>query len=349
MSFIEIRNLRKVYRIGSEKVVALNQIELDIERGEVLCILGTSGSGKSTLLNMLAGLEKPNRGSIKIGKYDITKLSENRLATFRQKNVGFVFQSYNLLPALTALENVAMPLMFRGVGKQKRNRLALQMLSEVGLKNRARHKPTQMSGGQQQRVGIARAFVAKPKIVFADEPTGNLDTRTTMEVMNLMVNMSRENNQTFILVTHDSEISLFADRVIHIIDGNIEKDERVTDEQRAPLMAAVEQINREKAEQAAKEALEKEQRKANAAAKKGKGKPRKERPRREKGNKPEQEGNPQSGLFGWLPHRRHGQQPVAEQAGETPAAAEEPTSEPAAPEQRADEQKNDEQGAIAHE
>lgn len=262
MSFIEIRNLRKVYRIGSEKVVALDNINLDIQRGEVLCILGTSGSGKSTLLNMLAGLEKPTRGSVKIGAVDVCTLSEKRLALFRQKNVGFIFQSYNLMPALTAIENVAMPLMFRGMGKARRNRAALKMLTGVGLKNRARHKPTQMSGGQQQRVGIARAFVAKPKIVFADEPTGNLDTKTTYDVMNLMVRMSRENNQTFILVTHDSEIAVFADRVIHIIDGKIEKDVTVADEQREKLAQVLEEIERDKALQAELEAQQAEEKKA---------------------------------------------------------------------------------------
>ncbi len=273
MSFIQIHNLRKVYRIGSEKVVALDDINLEIGRGEVLCILGTSGSGKSTLLNMLAGLEKPTRGTIRIGKTNIGTLSENKLALFRQKHIGFIFQSYNLMPALTALENVAMPLMFRGIGKSKRNRLALKMLTEVGLKNRAKHKPTQMSGGQQQRVGIARAFVARPKIVFADEPTGNLDTKTTLDVMNQMVTMSRENNQTFILVTHDSEISLFADRVIQIIDGKIERDEPVTPEQRAALDAQLAELAIEKEQLAIKEAEEREvrkQKRAMAKQKKGK-------------------------------------------------------------------------------
>ena len=317
MSFIEIRNLRKVYRIGSEKVVALNNINLDIERGEVLCILGTSGSGKSTLLNMLAGLEKPSRGTVTVGgKYDITRLSENRLTKFRQKNVGFVFQSYNLMPALTAIENVAMPLLFRGVGKSKRNKLALQMLNEVGLKNRARHKPTQMSGGQQQRVGIARAFVAKPKIVFADEPTGNLDTKTTYEVMNLMVKISRENNQTFILVTHDSEISLFADRVIRIIDGNIESDERVTEEQRAVLQEELEKIRLEKEAEAEKEAAEKEQRKAaKVEAQKGKGKKPKPDKKAKKGKEPPeaQGGTPKKSLFGGLFRKGKNQPPEAVQ------------------------------------
>ncbi|MBC8569328.1 ABC transporter ATP-binding protein [Zongyangia hominis] len=221
---IEVKNLRKVYRIGTEKVVALQKIDLEIQKGEVCCILGTSGSGKSTLLNMLAGLEKPTRGQALLSGVDVTQLSERKLAKFRQRNVGFVFQSYNLMGGLTALENVAMPLTYQGVSRAKRNKRARAMLKAVGLGNRIYHKPTQMSGGQQQRVGIARAFVAKPKIVFADEPTGNLDTKTTMEVMELMVKMARKNNQTLVIVTHDPEISVFADRIVHITDGLIDSD-----------------------------------------------------------------------------------------------------------------------------
>ncbi len=223
-NIITVKNLRKVYKIGKESVVALNNINLEIRKGEVCCILGTSGSGKSTLLNQLAGLEKPTSGAVYIGKSNISKFSENRLAGFRQRNIGFIFQSYNLLTALTAVENVSMPLMFKGMSKKKREKLAAFMLKQVGLGSRLTHKPTQMSGGQQQRVGIARAFVAKPKIVFADEPTGNLDTKTTIEVMELMVRMSRENNQTFVLVTHDKELADYADRIVTLIDGNIISD-----------------------------------------------------------------------------------------------------------------------------
>ncbi len=221
---IRIEHLRKVYVIGTEKVVALEDINLTIHRGEVCCVLGTSGSGKSTLLNMLAGLEKPTRGDIYIGKHNIAKMNEKTLTRFRQKHVGFVFQSYNLMPALTAIENVAMPLVFRGVGKKEREKAAKRMLKNVGLSDRAHHRPTQMSGGQQQRVGIARAFVSKPAILFADEPTGNLDSKTTLEVMQLMTGMARENNQTLIIVTHDRDIAQYADRIIHIIDGQIDSD-----------------------------------------------------------------------------------------------------------------------------
>ncbi len=221
MAFIEIRNLRKVYRLGTEKVYALKKIDLEINKGEICCILGTSGSGKSTLLNMLAGLEKPTRGDIFINGVNIAKLNERRLARFRQENTGFVFQSYNLIPQLNALENVGMPLMFKGIPKRLRNKKALHMLKAVGLTDRRKHLPNQMSGGQQQRVGIARAFVAKPNVIFADEPTGNLDTKTTIDVMNLMVEMCRTHNLTLIIVTHDIEIAAYADRIVHIIDGEI--------------------------------------------------------------------------------------------------------------------------------
>ena len=182
-AIIKIENLYKIYPVGKEKVVALGGINLEIPKGQICCILGTSGSGKSTLLNQLAGLEKPTKGRVLIGGVNVSALSEGQLAKFRQKNVGFIFQSYNLLQSYSALENVAMPLMFRGIGKGLRNRRAKVILKQVGLGKRMHHKPAQMSGGQQQRVGIARAFVAKPKIVFADEPTGNLDTKTTKEAV----------------------------------------------------------------------------------------------------------------------------------------------------------------------
>lgn len=224
MGLIHVEDLRKVYRVDQEKIVALNRINLTVESGEICCILGTSGSGKSTLLNIMAGLEKPSKGRVMIDDVEVTALNERDLALFRQKNVGFVFQSYNLMPTLSAIENVAMPLMFRGLGKLQRNKEAIKMLHAVHLGNRLMHRPTQMSGGQQQRVGIARAFVAHPKIVFADEPTGNLDTKTTKEVMEIMVGMAREYQETLILVTHDQDIARYADRIITIVDGNVLSD-----------------------------------------------------------------------------------------------------------------------------
>lgn len=225
MSLIHVKDIRKVYRVDKERVVALNRINLKIEQGEICCILGTSGSGKSTLLNIMAGLEKPTKGSVLIEKQDIAQMTEKQLALFRQLNIGFIFQSYNLMPTMTAVENVAMPLMFKGIARKERNREAKKMLKRVNLGSRLSHKPTQMSGGQQQRVGIARAFVAKPKIVFADEPTGNLDSKTTTEVMEMIVRMARRYHETLILVTHDQEIAQYADRIIHLVDGNIVSDE----------------------------------------------------------------------------------------------------------------------------
>lgn len=222
---MKLTDVSKIYRIGTEKVVALDNISLEIPKGEICCILGTSGSGKSTLLNLMAGLERPTKGNIKIKGKNIERMSENSLARFRQKHVGFVFQSYNLLPALTALENVSLPLVFRGVSKKVRNQKAKRILEQVGLGTHIKHKPNQMSGGQQQRVGIARAFIGNPEIVFADEPTGNLDSKTTVEIMNLITNLARENNQTLIIVTHDVNIAKYADRVVYILDGNIEKIE----------------------------------------------------------------------------------------------------------------------------
>lgn len=217
--------MRKVYRIGTEKVVALNKVTLDIYQGEVCCILGPSGSGKSTLLNMMAGLEKPSKGKILVKGKNITKMNEKHLAKLRQSHVGFIFQSYNLMSSLTALENVSLPLMFRNVSKSKREIEAMHMLKAVGLKKYIMHKPTQMSGGQQQRVGIARAFMGTPAIIFADEPTGNLDSKTSAEVMQIMLEMVRKNNQTLIIVTHDVEVAQFADKVVYILDGDIEKIE----------------------------------------------------------------------------------------------------------------------------
>ena len=208
---ISVRKLRKVYVMGQERVIALRNINLDIARGEVCCIFGTSGSGKSTLLNQLAGLEKPTHGVVRIGGVPISSLNENELAAFRQKHIGFVFQSYNLLPELTAGENVAMPLMFK-------------MLCRVGLKDRIQHFPSQMSGGQQQRVGIARAFITRPEVVFADEPTGNLDSKTTKEVMHMIRDFAKRFHQTIVLVSHDPEMTEYADRIITLIDGEIVSD-----------------------------------------------------------------------------------------------------------------------------
>ena len=222
---IKIRNLKRIYKMGTEKVYALNGVDLDIYQGEILCLLGTSGSGKSTLLNMIAGLDRPTEGTIQIGNVDFTGLSEAKVTHFRQLYVGFVFQSYNLIPTLSALDNVALGLIFKGVPKKERDKQSVEILEKVGLGDRVHHKPSEMSGGQQQRVSIARAFVDKPRIVFADEPTGNLDTKTSFEVMNLMCQMARDYNQTLIIVTHDVDTSIYADRIVELRDGKIVREE----------------------------------------------------------------------------------------------------------------------------
>lgn len=223
-AIIRTENLTKTFVLGTEKVTALNDVSISVEKGQICAVLGTSGSGKSTLLNMLAGLERPTSGSVYIGSHRIDKMTERELTLFRQKFTGFVFQSYNLIPSLTALENVAMPLMFKGVGKQEREARALEMLRLVGLENRKNHRPFEMSGGQQQRVGIARAFVSNPRVIFADEPTGNLDSETTKNVMRLVCGLVHENNSTMILVTHDNGVAEFADKIITIIDGKISNE-----------------------------------------------------------------------------------------------------------------------------
>ncbi len=204
--------------------MALDRVNLSIPQGQICCIFGESGSGKSTLLNQLAGMEKPTRGGVRIGGVPVSKLDERELAAFRQKHLGFVFQSYNLLPNLTALENVAMPLMFRGVPKEQRERAARGVLKRVGLGHRLSHYPRQMSGGQQQRVGIARAFVTKPEVVFADEPTGNLDSKTKTEVMTMICAFAHDFNQTIVLVTHDPQMASYADRIVTLLDGRITSD-----------------------------------------------------------------------------------------------------------------------------
>ena len=223
---IEVKNVKKIYRMGNEVIPAVDDVSFDIYKGEFCCLLGTSGSGKSTLLNLMAGIEKLTSGQILIKGKNIAKMSENSLARFRQKYLGFVFQSYNLIGSMTALENVEFPLVFKRIPRKKRLKMAKDVLEKVGLEKRLSHKPKEMSGGQQQRVGIARAFVAKPEIVFADEPTGNLDTKTTKEVMELIKSIAKDNNQTIVMVTHDRSLASYADKVIHILDGKVQSIEQ---------------------------------------------------------------------------------------------------------------------------
>ena len=222
---IQVKNLYKIYKVGTNNVYALNGVDFTMYKGEFCAIVGPSGSGKSTLLNMLAGLEKPSKGEIVIAGKHMERMNENQLVAFRRDHVGFIFQSYNLLQTMNAVENVAFPLSFRGVPKAVRNKKAMKYLKLVGLEKQAKHMANAMSGGQQQRVGIARALVVNPKIIFADEPTGNLDSKTTREVLNLMRKIVREQNQTLVMVTHDNYIAGFADRQFHIVDGKIFKIE----------------------------------------------------------------------------------------------------------------------------
>ncbi|MDE6913631.1 MAG: ABC transporter ATP-binding protein [Lachnospiraceae bacterium] len=218
---IMVKDLYKVYRIGENRIRALNGVSFSINRGEFCAIVGTSGSGKSTLLNMLAGLEKPTKGEIVITGEHMETKNENQLVKFRREHIGFIFQSFNLMGTMNAVENVALPLTFQGVSKKERLRRAKKMVHLVGLDKYWDHRPNQMSGGQQQRVGVARALVVKPEIIFADEPTGNLDSNTSQEIMKLMQNVVREQNQTLIMVTHDNMLASFADRIIRIVDGKI--------------------------------------------------------------------------------------------------------------------------------
>ena len=222
---IQVKNLHKIYSIGKNKVHALNGVSLEIYQGEFCAIVGTSGSGKSTMLNMLAGLEKPTKGEVIIGGEHIEKMNENQLVKFRRDHVGFIFQSFNLLQTMTAQENVALPLVFRGEDKKERMKKAGELLDLVGLPEHKKHKPNEMSGGQQQRVGVARALVVDPEIIFADEPTGNLDSNTSRDIMSMMQKVVREQNKTLVMVTHDNHLASIADRIFHIIDGKIVKIE----------------------------------------------------------------------------------------------------------------------------
>ena len=218
---IDVRNAVKTYHVGAVDVRALQGVSVKIRRGEVACIIGRSGSGKSTLLNVLAGLEKVTSGEIVILGKRLERMTQGELIVFRQQHVGFVFQSFNLMPYYTALENVALPLAFRGMPRDKRMLLARRMLTNVGLATHMKHKPSEMSGGQQQRVGIARALVTDPEIVFADEPTGNLDSATSDTVMKQITDMIHAQGRTLVMVTHDPHMAEYADTVIQILDGRI--------------------------------------------------------------------------------------------------------------------------------
>ena len=222
-ALIHIENMKKIYNPGENEVRALDGIDLDIEKGDLVAIVGHSGSGKSTLMNMLGCLYTPTSGKYVLDGQDVASMTDNQLADVRNKEIGFIFQGFNLISNLDAVGNVELPLVYRGVSKNERKQLAMEALKSVGLEDRMKHKPNEMSGGQQQRVAVARAVAAKPPIILADEPTGNLDTKSTQEIMEILKELHRS-GRTVIIITHDEEIASQAHRVIRILDGRIEED-----------------------------------------------------------------------------------------------------------------------------
>ena len=220
---INISNIGKEYRIGSEEIHALRSVSMSIEKGEFVALMGPSGSGKSTLMNILGCLDTPSKGSYVLNGTDVSNMTDNELAEVRNKEIGFVFQTFNLLPRSTALDNVALPLVYAGANRATREEQAMKVLTDVGLQDRVKHKPNELSGGQRQRVAVARALVNNPSIILADEPTGNLDTKTSIEIMGLLEDIHRKGN-TIILVTHEEDIALHAHRIIRLRDGLIEDD-----------------------------------------------------------------------------------------------------------------------------
>ena len=222
-ALVEIQDICKIYNPGENEVKALNHVSLTIDENEFVAIIGQSGSGKSTLMNMLGCLDVPTSGSYFLHGQDVSHMSDNELSDVRNKEIGFIFQGFNLIAGLTALENVELPLIYRGVGKRERLRLADTALNKVGLDKRKTHRPSEMSGGQQQRVAIARAIAQAPPIILADEPTGNLDSGSSKEIMEILKSLHEE-GRTVILITHDNEIAKQAKRVIKIIDGQIVQD-----------------------------------------------------------------------------------------------------------------------------
>lgn len=222
-NLISVRDMCKIYNPGENEVRALDHVDLDIEKGEFVAIIGHSGSGKSTLMNMLGCLDVPTSGSYYLNGRDVSAMKDNQLSEIRNQQIGFIFQGFNLIANLTALENVELPLIYRGIGRSQRHKLAKEALIRVGLEKRMEHKPSEMSGGQQQRVAIARAIAAEPPVVLADEPTGNLDSASTREIMEILKTL-HEAGRSVILITHDNEIADQAKRVVRILDGKIVED-----------------------------------------------------------------------------------------------------------------------------
>lgn len=224
-SLIELNSIAKIYKMGNQEVKALQDISLDINKNEYVALMGPSGSGKSTLMNILGCLDTPSKGVYILNNTDVSRLEDNQLAEIRNKEIGFVFQTFNLLPRYSALENVALPLIYAGIGKEEREERAKEVLTQVGLEDRMTHKPNELSGGQRQRVAVARAMVNKPSIILADEPTGNLDSKTSVEIMQLFSDIHQLGN-TVILVTHEKDIAEHAHRIVKLIDGLVESDEK---------------------------------------------------------------------------------------------------------------------------
>lgn len=222
-AILQLRDIKRDFKLGAQTVHVLKGINLDIEKNQYLALMGPSGSGKSTLMNLLGCLDTPTYGSYKLNGTDVSSLNDNQLAEIRNKEIGFVFQTFNLLPRSTALENVALPLVYAGMGKQERLERAAEVLTQVGLADRMDHRPNQLSGGQRQRVAIARALVNRPALILADEPTGNLDSKTSLEIMKLFDDIQAAGN-TVILVTHEEDIAQYAKRIIRLVDGNIDSD-----------------------------------------------------------------------------------------------------------------------------
>jgi len=222
---IKLQDIGKRYVIGSEEIFALRGVDLEIYKGEFVALMGPSGSGKSTLMNILGCLDTPTKGSYILNDTDVSNLNDNELAEIRNKEIGFVFQTFNLLPRSSSLENVALPLVYAGIAKEARTTRAIEVLDSVGLGNRMYHKPNELSGGQRQRVAVARALVNNPAIILADEPTGNLDTKTSIEIMGLIEEIHQKGN-TIILVTHEEDIAKHAHRIVRMRDGAIESDEQ---------------------------------------------------------------------------------------------------------------------------
>ncbi len=222
-AIIRVKNISRVYKVGTETIHALRDITLDIQKNEYVALMGSSGSGKSTLMNVLGCLDTPSGGDYFLNGIEVAGMTDNALADIRNKQIGFVFQTFNLLPRSTALDNVALPLVYSGVSKAEREERALKALTEVGLGDRVKHRPNELSGGQRQRVAIARALVTKPAIILADEPTGNLDSKTSEEIMSLFAEIHRMGN-TVILVTHEEDIARHAHRIVRLKDGMVDSD-----------------------------------------------------------------------------------------------------------------------------